>query len=186
MSTHDDFNWDDVADDIAIPEQAATAVFTNPNGAVVVRQSGQYDASEDMWIVFHKRHALDLVKAILSKAGLDDLAIVHVSQLRIQNGGGELLQTFPDRATVDAVDSAGADDDLVADSDELTETKRTDKTAAERQRRRREKLKERDNHGESHADKANERDADDSRVTTAPASPDELDFQGGAHQALTH
>jgi hypothetical protein len=174
----DDFSWEDVADDVVIPEQAAIAVFTNPAGGIVLRQAGQYGIEEDHWIYFHSRYALALAKAILSKAGLDDLAIVHVSQLRIQNGGGELLQPFPNRATVDAVDRAGDAHELGDDRDEGPEAKK-DRTAAQRQRRRREKQRQRDGVTEAVTEAVTERDTDRDTVTTAPAFPDELDFQGG-------
>jgi hypothetical protein len=55
-----------------------------------------------------------LARAILDRAGLD-MAFVHVSQLRIQNGGGEVLQPFPDQATVDAVNRASLAADLCDD-----------------------------------------------------------------------
>jgi hypothetical protein len=188
MSTQDDFNWNDASGDIVVPEQAAVAVYNNPCNDVVIRQAGRYGIDEDCFVVIDPSHALTLAKAILDKAGLADLAIVHVSQLRVQNDGGELLQPFPDRDTIDKVENAGraadlVDDDDQSDDDDPAERKR--KGAAERQRRRREKLKDRDNHGGSHAGEPNERDIDKGRVTTAPALP-ELDLSGGQSKALAH
>jgi hypothetical protein len=174
----DHFDWTTIEDDIVIPEQAQIAVYNNPNGGVVCRQAGQYGPDEDSWIFFHPSHALALVKAILSKAGLDDLAIVHVSQLRVQNGGGELLQPFPDQATVDAVDRAGDAADLDDDQGE-DRGGRKRKAAAERQRRRREKQRQRDSHG-------SERDIGAAERDVTPIVP-ELDFQnGGPLKALTN
>jgi hypothetical protein len=171
----DYFDWTTIEDDVVIPEQAQIAVYNNPNGGVVCRQAGQYGPDEDSWIFFHPSHAVALVKAILSKAGRDDLTIVHVSQLRVQNGGGELLQPFPNRATVDAVDRAGDAHELGDDQDEEPEAKK-DRTAAERQRRRRQKLKQRDVTGQ---EQSSERDV-------TPLVP-ELDLQnGGPQKALAN
>jgi hypothetical protein len=83
--------------------------------------------------------------------------------------------------------NAGRAAELEDDQDDEDPAERKRKAAAERQRRRREKQRQRDSHGGSHTtDEPNSRDIDDGRVTTAPASPEELDFQGGEHQALTH
>ena len=71
------FDWTTIEDDIVIPEQAAIAVYNNPDGGVVCRQAGQYGPDEDSSIWFHPSHALTLAKAILAKAGLD-MAIVPV------------------------------------------------------------------------------------------------------------
>jgi hypothetical protein len=176
----DDFDWNDVANDIVIPEQAAIAVYNNPNGGIVCRQAGQYGPEEDSWIFFHPSHALTLAKAILEKAGLNDLVIVHVNHLGTQNGGGEVLAPSPDQDTI--VRNAGRVADPVDDSDQPAETKK-DKTAAERKRRQREKQRQRDCHAGTEA--MSRRDIDRDTVTvTAPSL--ELDLQGGAHQALTH
>jgi hypothetical protein len=188
MSIHDGFDWNDVENDVVIPEQSKIAVFENDLGNIVIREAGQYCISEDMWVVFHRRDAQRVAEAILQKAGLD-MAIVPLTSLMVKNREGVLLRPFPNQDVIDKlkeVENAGRAADLVDASDERDDdqddedpAERKRKAAAERQRRRRD-------HGESHADKANERDADDGRVTTAPASTDEFDFQGGAHQALTH
>jgi hypothetical protein len=68
-----DFDWDEIADDVVVPEQAAIAVYTNPKGHIVIRQAGQYGPDEDQWIVVAPMHALALAQAIAHAAG-DDLA----------------------------------------------------------------------------------------------------------------
>jgi hypothetical protein len=182
MSTGD-FSWKDAVNncEVVIPQTPETAVYTNEAGGIVIRQHDWPE--DDTWVYFDKSYAVRIAKAILACADLD-MEIVHVSQIRVQNGAGEVLQPFPDQATVDAVNRAA---DLVEDDkDDEDPAERKRKAAAERQRRRREKLKGRDNHAESHADDPNECDADDSRVTTAPAFP-EFDLQdGGPLKALAN
>jgi hypothetical protein len=101
------------------------------------------------------------------------MLIVHISELRIQNGGGEILQPFPDQRTIDAVRNAGR----AADA---SETKK-DRTAAERQRRHRERQRERDSHGADRDIDVTDRDT----VASAPLVP-ELDLNGGQNKALAH
>jgi hypothetical protein len=185
MSTGDDFNWDDVADDVAIPEQAAIAVYLNPHGEICCRQAGQYCVSEDSYIIFHPSHALTLAKAILEKAGLEDLVIVHVSHLATQKAGEEVLAAFPDQDTIDKVEHAGRAADVEGGHDrgdhhDQNETKK-DKTAAERKRRQREKQRQRDRVTEAVTHRDIERDT----VTKAPRCP-ELDLNGGQNKALAH
>jgi hypothetical protein len=177
--SHEYFDWSTIEDDIVVPEQAQIAVYNNPNGGVVCRQAGQYGPDEDSWIFFHPSHALALTRAILEKAGLD-MEIVPLTSLLVQNREGVLLRPFPNQDVIDKLDkvkNAGRDDDQ--DDEDSVERKR--KAAAERQRRRREKQRERDGVTEA----VTERDADRDSVTTAPALPDELDFQG-EQQARTH
>lgn len=65
MSRSRDFDWNDVVDDVVIPEQAAIAVFVNPQGDVVIRQAGQYGPDEDMWIIVAPDRAAVLADAIV-------------------------------------------------------------------------------------------------------------------------
>ena len=74
MSAVSDFDWDDVADDIVIAEQAAVAVYTNPRGGIVIRQAGQYGPEEDQWIVLAPEHARTPATAILRAAGIEPTA----------------------------------------------------------------------------------------------------------------
>jgi hypothetical protein len=67
----DVFDWDGIADNIVVPEQAAIAVYTNPKGNIVIRQAGQYGPDEDQWIVLAPSHARALAEAITREAGLD-------------------------------------------------------------------------------------------------------------------
>jgi len=124
-------------------------------------------------VVFDRRHAVEVAKAILAKAGRDDLEIVKVSEITVVGREGNVM-TVPagDLEKIDAISREMRADDR----------HRKDPKAAERKRRQREKQRQRDGVTEA----VTERDAERDSVTTAPASPDELDFQGGAHQALTH
>src|SRR4051794_7534261 len=118
MSGRDDFNWDDVADDVVIPQQYEIAVYNNPDGGIVCRQRQWPD--EDSWIFFHPSHALALAKAILAKAGLD-MEIVPLTSLLVQNREGVLLRPFPNQDVIDKlkqVENAGRAAQLNDDQDE--------------------------------------------------------------------
>src|SRR6266480_3800710 len=106
MSESHEFDWHNAGDaeDIAIPQQQAVAIYNNVAGDVVIRQAGLYDPSEDAFVHVSPRNALALVKAILDKAGLD-LVVVPLTALRITNGGGEVLAPFPDQVTIDKVEN---------------------------------------------------------------------------------
>jgi hypothetical protein len=180
----DYFDWSTVEDDIVIPEQAQVAVYCNPAGKIVLRQAGQYGPDEDTWIVLHPSHALPLARAILDRAGLD-MEIVPLTALRMQNGGGEILQPFPNQTVIDAVRNAGRaagrptdldDEESVHPTSDEANCKK-DRTAAERQRRRREKQRQRDSVIGAVTDRDIERDT----VTAAPLVP-----EGGQSKALAH
>ena len=70
MSDSREFDWGDIDADIVVPEQPAIACYTNPNGAVVLRQAGQYGLEDDHWVYFHADHAVAVAYAILNAAGL--------------------------------------------------------------------------------------------------------------------
>lgn len=65
MNAGGDFDWDVAAEAVVIPEQAATAVFENNQGQVVIRQAGQYGPDEDVWILIAPEHAQALADAIV-------------------------------------------------------------------------------------------------------------------------
>ena len=67
--------WSDDAADTVVPEQPAIACYTNPEGAVVLRQHGAWNDDDDAWIWFAPEHALAIAKAILAAAGLDGEAL---------------------------------------------------------------------------------------------------------------
>jgi hypothetical protein len=94
------FDWTTIQDDIVVPEQAAIAVYNNPDGGVVCRQAGQYGPDEDSWIFFHPSHALTLAKAILDRAGLD-MEIVPLTSLLVKNRDGVLMRPFPNQDVID-------------------------------------------------------------------------------------
>jgi hypothetical protein len=162
MSAHY-FDWSTIEEDIVVPEQAAIAVYNNPEGGVVLRQAGQYGPDEDTTVVLHPSHALRLARAILDRAGLELLAIVPlIDKVREANG-------YP----------AESDDGHGEQPDDANSKK--DRTAAARQRRQREKQRERD----SVIDAVTQRDTARDIVTTAPLVP-ELDLNGGQNKALAH
>jgi hypothetical protein len=167
------FDWKTIEEDIVVPEQAAIAVYNNPEGGIVLRQAGQYGPDEDTTVVLHPSHALLLARAILDRAGLD-MEIVPITAPRIQNGGGEILQPSPDQRTINAIRNTGP---TAADN----ANSKKDRTAAERQRRHREKQRERDSHDADRDIDVTDRDT----VTSAPLVP-ELDLNGGQNKALAH
>ena len=178
---NDYFDWTTIKDDVVIPEQAAIAVYTNPNGGIVCRQADQYGPEEDSWIFFHPSHALALARAILDRAGLD-MEIVPLTSLLVKNRDGVLMRPFPNQDVIDnlkEVENAGRGADLVEDDkDDKNPAERKRKAAAERQRRRREKHRQRD--------AVTERDAERDTVTAAPPVPEFNLQNGGPQKALAH
>jgi hypothetical protein len=107
----DEFTWCDNPD-VVIPTQPAIAVFENTNGAVCIRQEGQFGTDEDAWVFFSKDRALTVARAILDVAGIEPVdAFPEIWTTAMHNIGN----------------SAGPSQD------------RKDHTAAERQRRYRER-----------------------------------------------
>ena len=51
MSASLDFDWDDNADDIVQQSVERVAIFTNPNGDLVIRQERCWDQEDDTWII---------------------------------------------------------------------------------------------------------------------------------------
>lgn len=70
MSPENRFNWDN-EDLIAVSEQAAIAVYTNPKGDVVIQQAGQYGPSEDASVVVTPENVRALAQAIMREAGVE-------------------------------------------------------------------------------------------------------------------
>jgi len=68
------FCWDEIEQDVVIRNQPAVAVYTNPNGGIVLRQAGDYGADEDHWVYFDPMHAEAIANAILAAASLDQRA----------------------------------------------------------------------------------------------------------------
>jgi hypothetical protein len=70
-----DFDWEEARQDPAtfIPEQPATAIFTNPNGDLVIRQQGDY-REEDQFVVIARTNVERLLVAISETMGLEPLA----------------------------------------------------------------------------------------------------------------
>jgi hypothetical protein len=187
MST-DGYDWND--GDTVLQEQPRTAVFLNADGAVLIRQ--QSWPEEDDVVILQPQNAIRFVLAVLAAAGHDDIELI-----RSLGGEGYEDVDIPSKPPrprehqesgfIDAVRTERPDlniDKALADFDQKMAPK--DPTAAQRQRRRREKLKERDNNHGGHAtDEQNQRDADESRVTTAPQLT-EFNFEEEPNQALAN
>lgn len=62
---HQGFDWSD-REAVVVPEQAATAVYTNNNGDIVIRQKGDpYEDEDDHWFILAPQNAHRLAHAIL-------------------------------------------------------------------------------------------------------------------------
>ena len=70
------WDWSDDDDDVVVPEQPAIACYTNPTGAVVLRQRGAWNDDDDAWIWFSPEHARAIANAILEVAGYEFTAPV--------------------------------------------------------------------------------------------------------------
>jgi hypothetical protein len=156
-SPHSNFDWADLDDgELIVRTQYAIAIYSNPKNDVVIRQESQYGEEEDT-VILTPAHAVTVARAILKHAGYDDLVIAHVSRIIPQ-------------PTVSA--------DQVDDSD-MGAVGKPDKTAAERQRRRREKHRQRDSVTEAVTGRDNHRDSERDAVTVAPPLLPEFDLQNG-------
>ena len=71
MTNSHNFDWysDDGESSIVVRHQPATAVYTNPQGEVVIRQQDQYGDDDD-FVYVTKDNALKVAQAILSLAGI--------------------------------------------------------------------------------------------------------------------
>ncbi len=69
-----EFDWSD--DDVIVPSQPAVAVYTNPKGAVVLRQQDEFPFGDgDAVVWFAADHAPVVALAILAAAGIDATAL---------------------------------------------------------------------------------------------------------------
>lgn len=72
MSRSPDFDWHKDRDDLVVEEQAATAVYLNPRGSIVIRQKGELNPEtyeyQDSWIVVEPHYAAQLARAIMALA----------------------------------------------------------------------------------------------------------------------
>lgn len=65
----DDFDWTD-DEVVVVPDQPAVAVYTNPSGAVVIRQEGRYGVEEDHWVTVRPELMPTVIAALQRQAGL--------------------------------------------------------------------------------------------------------------------
>jgi hypothetical protein len=79
-SENGDFNWwgDDEA--IVVQDQAATAIYANKHGGVVLRQQRAWDEENDTYIVVARENAIRVANAILDAAGHGDLMFYRPSR----------------------------------------------------------------------------------------------------------
>ncbi|MCA6102350.1 hypothetical protein [Bradyrhizobium australafricanum] len=152
-----DFDWN--GPDVVLEHQPRTAVFTNDRGQVVIRQEGSLDPDEDVWVFFDPSNALSLCKAVLEAAGLDNIEFVRncgglsyedVELPARPSRAEQMKASRPDinwasaEAEFARFEARQKDDESNSDC-RIDPKIRKDRTAAERQRRRREKLR----HGKS-------------------------------------
>jgi hypothetical protein len=62
------FNWLDDRDDVVVGEQAAIAIYQNPNGDIVIRQKASSGEDNDSIVVVTPRDAGILAMAIMNAA----------------------------------------------------------------------------------------------------------------------
>ena len=99
---------------IICEEQPALAVYTNPRGQCVLRQERRWDEDEDTVILVCRENALKVAHAILTAVGMGDIELIRPC------GGGYEDVVLP----------------------ETSASRSKDRTAAERQRRHRAKLRD--------------------------------------------
>jgi hypothetical protein len=129
----DDFDWNN-DETVTVRTQMGLAVYTNPHGALVIRQEGSYP-DDDVWVIFDACHARTIARRILEEAGIDPAIAfrdTHRDSFRSQTGN--------EHSDIGQVGTGGRDSKR-----DTNATAPKDKTAAERQRRRRERIA-RDSH----------------------------------------
>lgn len=95
MSAGSDFDWGEIAEAVVIPEQAATAVYPNPQGQIVIRQEGRLGPDEDVWIVVAPEHAQVLAEAILRCAAeITSVAIGNAAQAPRDRTAAERMHRY--------------------------------------------------------------------------------------------
>lgn len=156
MSANREFDWNDDTRRV-LGHQPQTAIYSDPNGDIVIRQQGHYGPDEDSWVYFSPENVVAVLYGIIDAADLPYLVIEDI------NG------CCTDIPRPDATFSEAAS---------RKRAKAKDRTAAERQRRRRERKRqgaaraECDNH--AHVD-GSDRDIDFGKNRDAQtfAKPDE-------------
>lgn len=66
-----DFDWNET-ESVIVPEQAATAVYFNNAGQIVIRQKGDPYDDEDHWFLFAPANAAILARRILEMVAYED------------------------------------------------------------------------------------------------------------------
>jgi hypothetical protein len=139
MTDSPDFDWRE-DESIAVQNQPAIAVYTNACGQVVLRRERSWDEEDDGFIHISKENVLTVIGAILRAAGMDDVYLYRQSL-------GGLCHDVDLPARPDLGETGSNEEPA----------KLRDPTAAERQRRRRAKL--RDSDRDNVTDDAPDRDA---------------------------
>jgi hypothetical protein len=67
--TTKDFDWYGASESVVVRHQPAIAIYLNPYDEVVVRQQGQYD--EDQWVYVSTENVPILARAMLEAAGYE-------------------------------------------------------------------------------------------------------------------
>ncbi len=94
-----EFAWAALEDagDVVVAEQPPVAVYTNPKGAVVVRQRGDDRDDDDAWIWFAPEHAPAVAAAIMAAAGLDATDIADLAPEPAQDASKPTASTAAER-----------------------------------------------------------------------------------------
>jgi hypothetical protein len=61
--TGTDFSWTDT-DSVVVRQQAAVAVYENPDGDVVIRRQRDWNENEDVFVVIPRDQVRTVIKAI--------------------------------------------------------------------------------------------------------------------------
>ncbi|WP_141339716.1 hypothetical protein [Bradyrhizobium sp. USDA 3458] len=64
----DDFSWSINNEDVVVPDQRKTAIYTNQWGQAVIRQERAWDEPEDTFVVIDHSHLPTVIAALLKIA----------------------------------------------------------------------------------------------------------------------
>jgi hypothetical protein len=118
-----EFGWSDESA-IVLNRQPRTAVYLNPRGQLVIRQEADFDETEDPYLYFSQENVIALCYGLFDAIGAPYSIIADVH-------GGCVDIPRPGQPGIDLDATNAASDGF--------EAKGKDPTAAERQRRRRER-----------------------------------------------
>jgi hypothetical protein len=136
QSTPDDKPFDWLLDgSIAVERQDALAVYLNNADHIVIRRESAWDEENDTTIIIAPQNVTAFLQAVIRASGLP------LELIRRVGGGYEDVEDHLAGGAVDRADAgAGLDADKLSDPPPAKPSSPKDATAADRQRRHREKL----------------------------------------------